>query len=190
MSIESLMERSGSKCELCSSASNVSVYEVPPTTDGSDDKCLVVCDSCLEQINDPSKMDTNHWHCLNESMWSEVPAVQVMAWRILKRLNAEGWAQDLLEQIYLDEETQAWAESDDSDDSSDDVKPTVDCNGTVLNDGDSVTLIRDLDVKGTTFVAKRGTIVKNISLTSNPEHIEGRINKTKLVLKTCFMKKA
>jgi len=190
MSKETLMERSGSKCELCSSTSNLSIYEVPPTSDASDDKCLVVCDACLGQIETPATINENHWHCLNESAWSEVPAVQVMAWRILKRLGSQNWAQDLIEQMYLDEEVQAWAEAETTDDSSSDAKPTVDSNGTILNDGDSVTLIKDLDVKGTTFVAKRGTVVKNISLCTNPKHIEGRVNKTRIVLLTCFLKKA
>ena len=189
MSKETLMDRSASKCELCTSSTNLSVYEVPPTTDKSDDKCLIVCDSCLGQIESPATMDENHWHCLNESAWSEIPAVQVMAWRMLQRLSGQSWAQDLSEQIYLDEETQAWAQAEEEVESSN-TKPTLDSNGTVLQDGDSVTLIRDLDVKGTTFIAKRGTLVKNIMLTSNPEHIEGRVNKTKLVLKTCYMKKA
>jgi protein PhnA len=66
---------------------------------------------------------------------------------------------------------------------------TFDSNGIELKDGDSVQIIKDLDVKGAGFVAKRGTLVKNITLTSNPEHIEGKVNKTKLVLKTCFLKK-
>ena len=67
---------------------------------------------------------------------------------------------------------------------------TVDSNGAPLADGDSVTLIKDLDVKGTSFVAKRGTLVKGVRLTDNPEHVEGRVNKVSIVLKTCFLKKA
>jgi len=59
-----------------------------------------------------------------------------------------------------------------------------------LTSGDSVTLIKDLDVKGTSFVAKRGTLVKGIRLTDNPEHVEGRVNKVSIVLKTQFLKKA
>jgi len=51
-------------------------------------------------------------------------------------------------------------------------------------------LIKDLDVKGAGFTAKRGTAVRNISLTSNPEHIEGRVNGTRIVLLTCFLKKS
>ena len=68
---------------------------------------------------------------------------------------------------------------------------TKDSNGTILNDGDSVTLIKDLKVKGTSSTLKRGTLVKNIRLTSNEEEIECRVAKIKgLVLKTCFLKKA
>ena len=52
------------------------------------------------------------------------------------------------------------------------------------------TEIKDLVVKGANFTAKRGTMVKNISLTSNPEHIEGRVNGTRIVLVSAFMKKA
>ena len=73
--------------------------------------------------------------------------------------------------------------------SDEDTIKTFDSNGTLLLEGDTVTLIKDLDVKGTSFVAKRGTTVKNIHLTNNPENIEGRVNKMSIVLKTCFLKK-
>lgn len=66
-----------------------------------------------------------------------------------------------------------------------------DSNGTVLQEGDSVTLIKDLPVKGANTTLKRGTLVKNIRLTDNPEEIECRVEKIKgLVLKTCYLKKA
>lgn len=65
-----------------------------------------------------------------------------------------------------------------------------DSNGTVLNEGDSVTLIKDLKVRGSSEVLKRGTMVKNIKLSDNEEEIECRINKVQMVLKTCFLKKA
>lgn len=65
-----------------------------------------------------------------------------------------------------------------------------DSNGNVLNDGDSVHLIKDLKVKGTSTTLKRGTIVKNIKLTSNEEEIDCRVGKVQIVLKTCFLKKA
>jgi protein PhnA len=65
----------------------------------------------------------------------------------------------------------------------------VDSNGAVLMDGDSVTLIKDLDVKGANFTAKRGTLVKSIRVGDDPTHVEGRVNKMSIMLKTCFLKK-
>ena len=68
---------------------------------------------------------------------------------------------------------------------------TRDSNGTILNEGDAVTLIKDLKVKGTSVTLKRGTLVKNIRLTDDPREIECNAEKVKgLVLKTEFLKKA
>ena len=68
---------------------------------------------------------------------------------------------------------------------------TRDSNGTILNEGDAVTLIKDLKVKGTSLTLKRGTLVKNIRLTDDPREIECNAEKVKgLVLKTEFLKKA
>lgn len=66
-----------------------------------------------------------------------------------------------------------------------------DSNGTPLNEGDTVQLIKDLKVKGTSVTLKRGTVIKNIHLTADEEEVECRVEKVKgLVLKTCFLKKA
>ena len=105
-------------------------------------------------------MDTDHWRCLNDSMWSQVPAIQVMAWRLLTRLCAEGWPQGLLDMLYPDDETLAWAQAENTDDL--DSRVHKDSNGAVLSAGDTVTLIKDLDIKGPSFKAKRGTAVRNI----------------------------
>ena len=74
----------------------------------------------------------------------------------------------------------------------DDARVVRDANGTVLQDGDAVVLIKDLKVKGSGGVTlKRGTLVKNIRLTDDAEEIECNADKVKgLVLKTCFLKKA
>ena len=65
-----------------------------------------------------------------------------------------------------------------------------DSNGTTLNAGDSVQVIKDLKVKGTSVTLKRGTVIKNIRLTDDEEEIECNADKVKgLVLKTCFLKK-
>ncbi|RUM91957.1 MAG: PhnA domain protein [Thiomicrospira sp.] len=189
MTIEqSLLDRSGSKCELCGSEEQLSTYEVPPS-DGSTDQTIVVCQTCKNQIEEPSTMDANHWRCLNDSMWSPVPAVQVMAYRLLNALRAEGWPQDLLDMMYLEDETKAWAEAGMPDEDEETIIHK-DSNGTILQEGDDVTLIKDLDVKGAGFTAKRGTLVKNIHLTDNPLHIEGKVNGTQIVLVAAFLKKA
>lgn len=64
-----------------------------------------------------------------------------------------------------------------------------DSNGSLLAEGDSVKVIKDLKVKGSSGIIKRGTVVKNIRLTSTNEEIEGRVEKTVMVLKTCFLQK-
>ena len=187
---KTLQARSESKCEMCSATESLAVYDVPPDSDGSADECVLVCETCREQIENPEQVDVHHWRCLNDSMWSQVPAVQVMAWRMLNRLSAEGWTQDLLEMLYLDEDTQAWAEATGEGKSGEDTVKHIDSNGVVLETGDTVTLIKDLNVKGANFTAKRGTAVRGISLvTDNPEHIEGRVNGQQIVILTQFVKK-
>jgi protein PhnA len=64
-----------------------------------------------------------------------------------------------------------------------------DSNGNILSEGDSVTLIKDLKVRGSSSVIKRGTVVKNIRLTDEEGEIEGKVEKTVMVLKTEFLKK-
>ncbi|MFC1812891.1 PhnA domain-containing protein [Thermodesulfobacteriota bacterium] len=188
---KALHARSESKCELCGATESLGVYEVPPSSDGSADECALICETCREQIENPEKVDVHHWRCLNDSMWSQVPAVQVMAWRMLKRLSTEGWSQDLLDMLYLDEGIQAWAEATGEGKSDEDTVKHVDSNGAVLEAGDTVTLIKDLNVKGAKFTAKRGTVVRGILLVAdNPEHIEGRVNGQQIVILTKFVKKA
>lgn len=183
-----LQTRSESKCELCGATEGLSAYEIPPSSDGTTDQCLLLCETCREQIENPDKEDANHWRCLNDSMWSQVPAVQVMAWRMLTRLRGEGWPQDLLDMLYLEEETLAWAESGVE---SEETARHLDSNGALLKAGDTVTLIKDLDVKGSSIAAKRGTAVRGIRLVANnPEQIEGRIEGQQIVILTKFVKKS
>lgn len=192
MSIEkALHERSTSSCELCTTKVDLAVFEVPPTGDSSTDKAVLLCEKCRTQIDKSTTLDMNHWRCLNDSMWSQEPPVQVMAWRMLTRLSkTESWAQDLLDMLYLEGEILEWAKSMDSDSSDEADSPCLDSNGTTLLAGDTVTLIKDLDVKGANFTAKRGTTVKNISLTSNEKQVEGRVNGVKIVLVSAYLKKS
>jgi protein PhnA len=188
---KSILTRSEGKCELCGATEGLAVYAVPPSSNGSAEACLLTCKTCREQIEYPEKTEVFHWRCLNESMWSPVPAVQVLAWRMLKRLSAEDWARDLLDLLYLDEPTLAWAQATDGEKSDEEAIKHIDSNGTMLAAGDTVTLIKDLEVKGANFTAKRGTIVRGISLVAdNPEHIEARVNGQRIVILTKFVKKA
>lgn len=187
---QALHERSGSQCELCGTTEALAVYDVPPQSDGSADQSVLACATCRGQIADPDTMDPNHWRCLNDSMWTPVPAVQVVAWRMLNRLSREGWPQELLDMLYLDEETLAWAQSETSGVALEQVVHR-DCNGAVLEAGDSVTLTKDLNVKGSSLTAKRGTAVRNIRLVQdNPEQIEGRVDGQQIVILTQFVKKS
>jgi protein PhnA len=191
MSLESdLQVRSASKCELCGATKNLVIYEIPPKTKGGIDESLLICETCKEQIENSEIINPNHWRCLNESMWSQIPAVQVMSWRMLNRLNSESWSRDLLEMLYLDEETLAWAQASGDGKTQDDSTLHKDSNGNVLQAGDTVVLIKDLDVKGANFTAKRGTSVRGISLVAdNSEHIEGKVNGQLIVILTKYVKK-
>jgi protein PhnA len=182
---QALIDRSGAICELCTGSDSLAAYEIPPSDQASIDKAVYLCSTCTSQINDPSTMDENHWRCLNDTMWSEHIPVQVMAYRTLHHI-AKGWASELADQMYLEEDTMSWARLGLP---SGDSVIQKDSNGTVLLTGDSVTLIKDLVVKGANFTAKRGTLVKNINLTEDPKHIEGRVNGTTIVLVTAFLKK-
>ena len=192
MDIENeLLERSGYKCELCERTADLRQYEVGPASKGEVDDSLLICETCFEQIENPDKVETNHWRCLNDSMWSEVPAVQVVAWRMLTRLREEGWPQDLLDMLYLNEETLAWAKATGEGEKQHEISKHIDSNGGLLQAGDTVILIKDLPVKGTNFTAKRGTAVRGISLVAdNSEHIEGKVNGQQIVILTKFVKKA
>lgn len=183
---ETLLKRAESCCELCKSTTDLTVYEIPASPALSSDCCALLCSVCLAQIENQQELDTNHMRCLNDSMWSQTAAVQVLAWRLLKRLSDEIWAQDALEMLYLEEETLKWAQAG----IEEEKEPTLDSNGAKLNAGDNVVLIKDLVVKGAGFTAKRGTAVRGIGLTNNPKQIEGRVNGTRIVLLTEFLKKS
>ena len=174
--------RSGGMCELCGAKSELGVFEVTPS-DGSIEKAIYICSTCENQINS-GKLDENHFNCLNDAMWSEIPAVAVMSYRLLHALNR----QDLLDMMYMEEDVKAWA---DAGLENEDTLVYKDANGVVLQSGDNVVITKDLDVKGTGFTAKRGTTVRNITLVPNDDqHIEGHVNGVKIHILTKFLKKS
>jgi protein PhnA len=178
----SLEVRSGGKCELCGSSEGLGSLEVAPS-DGSDEQSIYVCANCKSQI-ESQELDETHFNCLNDSMWSEVPAVAVMSYRLLNSLGR----QDLVDMMYMEEDVKAWA---DAGISTEEKLVYKDANGVTLQAGDTVVITKDLDVKGTGFTAKRGTAVRNISLVhGDAEHIEGRVNGVKIHILTCYLKKS
>lgn len=186
---QGLFQRSESKCELCTTGEDLNIYNVPHSPSGAED-AILICATCREQIDDPAKTDPNHWRCLNDSMWSPVPAIQVISWRMLNRLKSEGWPQDLLDMMYMDDDLKSWAKNGQN--SSESIEGLIhkDSNGVTLVSGDTVVLIKDLPVKGSSMVAKRGTAVRRISLVhDNAEHIEGKVDGQLIVILTKFVKK-
>ncbi len=188
--IEQLKERSGSVCELCASKENLAVYEVPPVSTGGMDGSLLGCETCISQIENPDSTIANHWRCLNDSMWSEHEVVKAVSWRMLSRLKSEGWTQDLLDMLYLEEETLKWAQATGEGEEAGEKIIHRDVNGVVLNAGDNVVLVKDLKVKGSSMVAKQGTAVRRISLDrENAEYIEGKVGAQQIVIITKYVKK-
>ncbi|CAM1351208.1 PhnA domain-containing protein [Tenacibaculum crassostreae] len=188
--LQELQDRSGNQCELCSSKENLSIYEVPPISTGGVDGSLLACSVCVEQIENPEATDANHWRCLNDSMWSEFRAVKVVAWRMLHRVKKDGWSQDLLDMMYLEDEELRFAEA--TGDHLDESEKIIhrDVNGAILQAGDNVVLIKDLKVKGSSMVAKQGTAVRRISLDpENAKYIEGKVEGTQIVIITDYVKK-
>lgn len=187
---EQLAIRSGNQCELCKSPENLKLFEVPPQNGLSADTSIMLCPKCLAQIEKKEEPDSNHWRCLTESMWSEFAPVQVTAWRMLNRLRNESWASENLDMLYLTDENLAWAKATGDHESDGTVELHRDSNGHVLQNGDSVVLIKSLDVKGSTLTAKLGTVVKNIRIVEdNTEQIEGKVEGQQIVILTKYVKK-
>ncbi|RAJ27251.1 PhnA domain-containing protein [Pedobacter cryoconitis] len=188
---EQLLKRSENQCELCGSGETLNLYEVPPQSSSNEDNCILICEKCLAQIDRKEELDSKHWSCLTTSMWSEVPGVQVVSWRMLNRLSNESWAMDNLDMMYLDEERLAWAKAAGGlDNDTDTIEVHKDSLGAVLQTGDTIVLTKSLDVKGSQLNAKMGTVVKNIRLVdNNTDQIEGKIEGQVIVILTKYVRK-
>ncbi|GAB4093084.1 PhnA domain-containing protein [Flaviaesturariibacter terrae] len=191
MKIEDVLKaRSGGVCELCGAADDLQVYEVPGAPQHDADGTLLACGSCRAQIEKRAELDPAHWRKLEGAMWSEVPAIQVVSWRMLNRLRNESWAADLLDMLYLDDERLAWAKSSGDHESDGAVDLHRDAYGAVLQNGDSVVLTKSLDVKGSTLTARLGTVVRNIRLVpDNSGQIEGRVEGQQIVILTKYVRR-
>jgi protein PhnA len=181
-----LHERSQSQCEISGQASNLVVYTVAPKTIESLENCLLISQNLKNQIENPETTNPDDWRGLSDSMWSEFLPVQIVSYRMLARLKKF----DLLEMMYFDDENLAWAKATGEGDDDEAKVIHQDSNGNILKDGDSVVLIKDLDVKGANFTAKRGAPVHNIKLVWDDAHlIEGRVENQTIFILTQYVKK-
>lgn len=187
---ELLKERSGNACELCSATNDVKVYEVAFAPGNAEESSIYICPKCQTQIDKKDVLDNKHWELLSTSMWSEVPAIQVVSWRMLNRLRNESWAADNLDMMYLADDLLSWAKASGDHENDGSVELHRDVNGALLQDGDTVVLTKSLDVKGSTLNAKMGTVVKNIRVVAdNTEQIEGKIEGQLIVILTKYVRK-
>jgi protein PhnA len=182
-----LKDRSGSVCEISGTEHDLVVYVLPPTNERTVENSVLMAKHLKDQIENPETTDEKDWRGLSESMWSEHLSVQIVSWRMLARLKNT----DLLDMMYLDEEALEWAKATGEGEEEDENKLVhKDSNGVTLLDGDSVVLIKDLDVKGATFTAKRGAAVHNIKLVWDDANlIEGRVENQNIYILTQYVKK-
>lgn len=189
--VEKLNQRSGNSCELSNETENLHVYEVDYSGESAADRSILISEKCIAQIEKTEEPESAFWEpILPIVMWSEIPALKVISWRMLQRFRNESWAVDALDMIYMEDEVLEWAKE--SGDHSNEVGVPLhkDSNGNILQAGDTVTLIKDLDVKGSSLNAKIGTAVRNIRLVhDNPDQIEGKVEGQMIVILTKFVKK-
>lgn len=185
-----LLERSNNCCELCDEQNSEFIaYTVPLKTDDIPENQVVLCDNCHSQIQAQNFSNTNHWRCLNGSIWSETPSVQVLSYKILKKISGESWALEILDSAYLTDDLIEWANAEDIMAASKIIHK--DSNGTILESGDTVVLIQNLNVKGANFIAPKGTTVRKIRLVpDNEEQIEGKIEGDTIVILTKYVRKS
>lgn len=191
MNIQELQARSDNKCELCGATSQLKMHEVAMAPPGIRETEIYACEPCITQIEKKADLSLSHWQsCLDTAMWSEVPAVQVVAWRMLNRFRQDSWAADNIDMMYLDQEHLAWAKASGDHENDATVDLHRDRNGAPLNPGDTVVLIKSLDVKGSTVNAALGTVIKNIKPDPNDTaYIEGKIEGQSIMIKTLYVKK-
>lgn len=178
-----LSERNQGLCELCNSLPSSDEYTISPGKDDQVENQVAVCATCLSAIENNEKGD--HWRCLEGSIWNTEPSVQALSYRLLQLCKQEDWAGNVLSSVELDENIIEWAMSIYN---VSDVHK--DAYGSTLEQGDTVVLTQGLNVKGTSFTAAKGTVVKRIRLvTDNTDQIEGKINDQTIVILTKYVKK-
>ena len=177
-----LKDRCQGTCELCNNLPAVHDYTVSPKKDEPENQ-VAVCEDCVHAMG--VKEQSDHWRCLEGSIWNIEPAVQALSYRVLQYYKDEEWANEVISSVELDENIIQWAMS-----AFALADLHKDAFGNTLENGDTVVLTQGLNVKGTSFTAAKGTVVKKIRLVNgNTEQIEGKINNQLIVILTKFVKK-
>lgn len=180
---KSLSERCGDVCELCSANAATIEYTVSPKSNDNINHVVAICDTCSKEMENVA--NSFHWRCLEGSIWNPEPSVQALSYRLLKQLKDQDWAEDLLSNVDIEEPIVNWAMS-----AFIVADVHKDAFGSTLENGDSVVLTQALNVKGTSFTASAGTVVKRIKLVhDNTEQIEGKINDQVIVILCKYVKK-
>lgn len=178
-----LKQRNGDLCELCNATNSTTAYTVSPKSDDAIANQVALCDTCLKAMDD--KNASFHWRCLEGSIWNTEPSVQALSYRIMQQYKSEEWVSSVLNNVDLDESVVEWSMS-----AFQVADVHKDAFGNLLENGDNVVLTQALNVKGTSFTASKGVVVKKIKLVhDNPEQIEGKINDQVIVILCKFVKK-
>jgi protein PhnA len=185
-----LEARAAGACELCTSSEPLQYVNLEALEGTTEEISVAVCETCAKQLLRKDPLDPAHWQILSTTMWSEHRPVKIAAWRMLQRLKDHTWAADALEILYLDDDEIALAKLSGDHTRSAEVEFHQDANGNRLEHGDTVVLIKSLDVKGSSLTAKMGTVVRNIRLdANNPNYIEGRVEGQQIVILTQYVRK-
>lgn len=178
-----LKERCQNYCELCTAEEATTAYAVSPKNNDAIENEVALCHTCLQAIE--NKNNEAHWQCLAGSIYNSEPSVQALSYRILHQYKDREWAKDILQSVEPDEAVVNWALS-----AFVQQELHRDANGNPLQNGDTVVLTQVLNVKGTNFMAPKGTVVKKIRLVpDNTTQIEGKINEQTIVILTQYVRK-
>jgi protein PhnA len=176
-----LSARCGGTCELCNTQPAIHSFGVTPRDPDQTANQAALCQTCLDLLDNEVM---GHWRCLEGSIWNPEPVVQALSYRLLFARKNQGWAADVLNTVEADEDVVQWALS------AFQVAEIHKDAYNALENGDTVVLTQPLNVKGTSFTAAKGTVVKKIRLVpDNTEQIEGKINDQTIVILTKFVKK-
>lgn len=170
-------------CEICNIGEAYDQYTVSPKSDDDIENQVVLCKVCADALAESDQ--SNYWRCTEGSIWSSVPAVQALSLRLLHANKESDWASNIISSVDIDEAIVQWALS-----VYDVVEVHQDAFGNKLETGDTIVLTQGLNVKGTSFSASKGTVVRKIRVVpEDTTQIEGKINDQTIVILTKYVKK-